>query len=196
MLGLMAVALPAYIMFVISFLSVTQRVDADVLVIEAWVQVDMMESVAEEFARNHYSLLLISGLQHNPDEEASAVKGSLRRTLLRLEELGVPRDRLIPCPAPFAEWRRTAKSAQAVRGKVHELGLKPRGINVITEGTHARESWVAYRHIFGKETPVGIVAVPKPRPPGFRWWTSTGGWFWITKDFLGWLKEYLFPIRT
>ena len=194
-LGLTAVALVSYFMFAISFLSVTKRVDADVLVVESWIPYYMFQSAAGEFHRGHYALLLISGQQNNPDrEQTSSV--ALESLALHFEELGVPRSALITCPAQYSWWHRTAKTAKVVREKTHELGLKPRGINILTEGTHARETWAAYRHIYGNETPIGIISIPKIPPPSNRWWLSRGGIFWISKDFFGWLKEIIFPLYS
>ncbi len=192
--GLLAVALVSYITFVISFLSITKRVDADVLVVEAWIPPYQFRSAAEEFRRGHYSRLIVSGQQKNsPEDQDSFIV--VKEISLHLEELGVPRNALIACVAPYAQWRRTANMARAVRERIHKLGFKPQGINVLTEGTHARETWAAFRHMFGGEIPVGIIAIPKVNFPAPRWW-ATGQAPWVAKDFLGWLKEIVFPIRS
>ena len=195
-LGLLAVALAGFVRWVHPFLAVTQRVDGDILVIEGWIPPYMLPAAATEFQQGKYSLFLVSGLENDPAEGPAAASPDATRTATGLAQLGVPRDALVACPAPFARWRRTAKTAQAVRDKIAVLGLKPRGINVVTAGPHARETWVAYQHIFGESMPVGIISIPKNNYPADRWWLSSQGLIWVPKDFVAWLKELLIGTRN
>jgi hypothetical protein len=196
-LGLFAVAATAFILFVHPFLAVTQRVDADVLVVEGWIPDYMLPPAAREFHEGNYSKFLVSGLEADPGgNQTGAAVSDAGRTASRLEELGVPHDALMPCPTPFTGWLRTSKTARAVREKTVGLGLRPKGINVITAGPHARETWVAYQHNFGDAMPVGIISIPKTNYPADSWWLSRQGWKWVPKDFIAWLKEVLFGLRS
>ena len=190
--GLAAFAVVFLVRWVHPFLAPTKRVDADVLVVEGWIYDYMMAPSAAEFRQGRYTLLLTSGL------EVGGAPGDsfAQRTATRLEAQGVPRNALVACPAALTTNARTVKTARAVRDKLRDLGLHPRGINVITAGPHARETWVAYRHTFGREIPVGIISLPKTNYPPDRWWTSRPGLFWVTKDFIAWLKEVIFGQRA
>jgi hypothetical protein len=181
--------------FVYPFLSVTERVDADILVVEGWIPDYMLQPVVNEFYQGQYSVLLVSGLQNESGVDQAASISEVTRTATRLEQLGVPNHALVPCPAPIASWLRTSKSARAVQHKIVELGIKPKGINVITAGPHARETWVAYQHVFGPEMPVGIIAVPRSEYPANRWWLNRHGLYWVAKDIPAWLKELVFGLR-
>lgn len=194
-LALFAGALVSFILFAHPFLAVTQRVDADVLIVEGWIPDYMLPASAKEFHDGHYTVFLVSGLENNPQTNDPAPSDATR-TADRLVQLGVPTAALVPCPAPFATWRRTSKTAQAVRDKVTALGLKPKGINVVTAGPHARETWVAYQHIFGDGMPVGIISIPKTNYPADRWWLSKQGLVWVPKDFIAWLKEIVLGRRN
>ena len=195
-LVLCAAALISFMLFAHPFLAVTQRVDADLLVVEGWIPDYMLLPAAKEFQQGRYSLFLVSGLQNDPETHPTAPMPDTLRTVSRLEAFGVPRAVLLPCPAPFARWLRTSKTAIAVRDKIAERGLKPRGINVITAGPHARETWVAYQHAFGDKTPVGVISIPKNNYPANRWWLSRQGLIWVPKDFVAWLKEVVFGLRS
>lgn len=190
--GLFAGLLGWFVLFAHPFLAVTQRVNADVLVVEGWIPDYMLPPAAKEFRSGKYSILLVSGLQ----VDSTAVQSDALRTAARLEELGVSPHDILPCPAPFATWLRTSKTARAVRNKVNELGLKPSGVNVLTAGPHARETWVAYEHAFGDKMPVGIISIPKTNYPPNRWWLSRQGLIWVPKDFIAWLKEVVFGPRS
>lgn len=155
----------AFVLFVHPFLAVTQKVDADILIVEGWVPDYMIPSAVQEFRTGHYLLLAISGLENDPGLPRTAELSDAQKHKARLERLGIAPNAIALCPAPFARWLRTSKTAQAVQHKIAELGLKPKGINVLTAGPHARETWVAYQHIFGPEVPVGIISVPKNNYP-------------------------------
>jgi len=155
----------------------------------------MLAATVEEFHRGKYRMLLVSGLSDDPQTE-SVPSSDAVRVCAQLEQLGMSQHHLVPCPAPFARWLRTSKTAKAVRRKVDELQLSPRGINVITAGPHARETWVAYEHMFGSTVPVGIISIPKTSYPANRWWMTRNGLLWVTKDFLAWVKEVLLGERA
>lgn len=164
--------------------------------VEGWVPDYMLPPAAKEFREGKYSRLLVSGLQNNPEENQPGLISDAPRTAARLEELGVPGKSILACPAPFARWLRTSKTARAVHVRVVGLGLKPRGINVLTAGPHARETWVAYEHAFRPQTPVGIISIPKNNYPADRWWLSQQGLLWVPNDFVAWLKEIVFGLRS
>lgn len=195
-LALAVAVLVCFVIFVHPFLAVTERVDADVLVVEGWIPDYMLPQAAAEFREGHYSLLLISGLQNDPATDQKNLLTDAAQTSFRLGRLGVPGTALLPCPAPFARWLRTSKMARAVKERTSALPFRPRGINVITAGPHARETWVAYQHIFGSSMPVGIISIPKNNYPASRWWLSRQGLIWVPKDFLAWLKEVIFGLRS
>jgi hypothetical protein len=184
-----------FLLFVHPFLAVTKKVDADILVIEGWIPDYMAAPAASEFQSGHYAFVMISGLQNDPDLGPRIEIPETQNPGL-LEKFGIPSRQIVPCPAPYARWLRTSKTAQAVRHKIEELGLKSKGINVVTAGPHARETWVAYQHVFGDRMPVGIISIPKKNYPADRWWLSRQGLIWVSKDFIAWLKEVIFGLRS
>ena len=194
-LGFAAIALVAFVLFVHPFLAVTKRVNADVLVVEGWIPDYMFPAAAREFRDGHYAIMLVSGLQPDPADHSGA-SPDFAHAATELKKAGVPAQQLIECPAPFARWLRTSKTARAVRLKTDQAGLNYHGVNVITAGPHARETWVAYEHAFGKKAPVGIISVPKTNYPANRWWLNRQGLVWVPKDFVAWLKEVIFGLRS
>lgn len=193
--GLLAVI--AFLLFAHPFLAVTRRVDADILVVEGWIPDYMLPATAQEFQQGGYRRLLVSGLENDPeDPNANTTPTDAAHTATVLLKLGVPAQALVTCPAPFATWMRTSKTSRAVRQKSDALALNPRGVNVVTAGPHARETWVAYENAFGDSAPVGIISIPKTNYPANRWWLSRQGLIWVPKDFVAWLKEVILGRRA
>jgi hypothetical protein len=73
---------------------------------------------------------------------------------------------------------------------------RPRGVNIVTLGPHARQSLLAYSRMVGPDIPVGVISVPKDDYDPDRWWAYAAGIKKTTKDFAGWLKEVLFGLRS
>jgi hypothetical protein len=110
-----------------------------------------------------------------------------------LARLGAPPDTLLEAPGVKTYRQRTLESARAVRDRLRELGIRPQGINVISEGPHARRTWATYRRVFrGDAVPVGVINVPPQDYDPERWWASSDGVKNTIAEGLGWLYEALF----
>lgn len=191
-----AVAVVLFGAFAHPFLAITRRVAADILIVEGWVPDHVIVAAAQEFQAGGYSRIFISGLQPEEPTKAGEAASSAERGVRILTDAGVSASAIVAAPAPPARWSRTSKMARAVRDRIRELGLQPKGVNVVTAGPHARETWVAFGHAFEPATPVGIISVPKRNYDPDRWWLSWQGLKWVPKDFLGWLKEVLLGQRS
>ena len=178
------------------FLAVpTQRVEANILVVEGWIWDYAMESAAEEFKRGGYTLLATSGMPNFPQSGQDQTT-TADAAVARLQQLGVPHSQILTCPASYTSWNRTASSARAVRDKLLREGVRLERINVLTVGTHARKTILAYRRIMGPEVEVGIITIPSQNFDADRWWTSQAGIYAISKNTIGWLREYIFGPRS
>lgn len=167
----------------------TCRVDADVLVVEGWGGASMLRAAVSEYQQGHYSLVVVAASETGQDadeEEPLALQAAEE-----LAGMGVPRPKIIVAAPVTDGWNKTAKAARDACARLREAGIRPKGLNVVTRGPHARRSRLAYQHAIGPETPVGIVTVPLKRYENRAWWTSRSGIFLMAKNFAGWLRECL-----
>jgi uncharacterized SAM-binding protein YcdF (DUF218 family) len=67
-------------------------------------------------------------------------------------------------------------------------GIKPRQINVVTEGSHARRSRLLFQEAFGPEVKVGIIAFADPQFDPAHWWRTSEG----VREVLGESIAYLY----
>ena len=190
LLGLILLAF--YIPWVHPFLAVTQRVEANILVVEGWVPANVLEGAAREFRKGGYLLIATSG-ERTPEEESES---SAHRAGSRLIDVGLPEANVVPCPFEPVSWNRTGTSARAVRDRLIELGVEISGVNTVTAGPHARQTHLAYRRIFSEVCPVGVISIEKLYYDQDRWWASWPGIKWTNKDFLAWIKEATFGYRS
>ncbi len=136
------------------FLAATARENAEVLVVEGWIGREGMHAAREEFERGGYQYLPATGGYTGEGwmDRRWSYAEMAGRELLRL---GVPRDRLLIAQAPESDAQRTYQTARAAGRVLAEQGLRPRAINVLTRGTHARRSRLIYAKVMGPSVRVG-----------------------------------------
>ena len=74
--------------------------------------------------------------------------------------LGMDSSKIIAIPAKEVKINRTLTSAFAVREWLRNSDIKVEGINIISEGTHARRTWMTYNKVLTGSYKVGIFSLP------------------------------------
>lgn len=185
------VALMAFVRFAHPFLAIDAPVAADTLVIEGWLPEYAMERTVAEVRRGNYQRIIIPGMV--PDGDRAPDQASISG---RLEAAGVSPDRIIVVLIPPTRWNRTSSMARAVRNRLAELDVIPKGVNIITLGPHARQSHLAYSRMLGPGIPTGVINFPKSDYDPERWWASPVGIQKTTTHFAGWLRELALGLRS
>lgn len=175
-----------------AFLSVQHPVPANVLVVEGWLSDDALRAAVREFERGGYEWIIAAG---GPMPKGYLVSGYATYAAIAddsLAKLGVPADRRVQAPAEKTYRHRTYISAVGVRARLKEMARPVRGINVVSEGPHARRTWATYRKVFGPSTPVGVIALEPNDYDPQRWWAYSDGVKGTLTEGLGWVYEWLF----
>lgn len=151
-----------------AFLSVTRKVEADVLVVEGWIDKEGIRTAAAEFKKGGYEWVVAAGglTEHSwsPQRWSYAEVGAEE-----LQRAGIDPARILQARARESDSDRTYETAVAVRRILEEHGIEPSGINVVTTGAHARRSGLVFAKVFESKDLVGVIAW---LPPGFE----TGNW--------------------
>ena len=189
--GLCIVALWAFALYVHPFLAINEPVDADTMVVEGWVPAYVLDGAAREIVRGKYAHVFVAGMESEEGGESDAA-GAARYLVAAQVSPSI----IIDSTTPATSWNRTSHMARAVRDRMDLLGIKPKGVNVLTLGSHGRQSRLAYRRILGPQILVGVITIPKNDYDPARWWASLAGVKKTTKDFAGWLKETLLGLRS
>jgi hypothetical protein len=174
------------------FLAVTDRVAADVLVIEGWAPEFALQAGVVEFQREGYREFFATGgplEKGDPNAEHGSFAELGRVMLIRL---GAPADRLSAVPAPKVKRERTVASATALREWLRQRGKMPDALNVMTTDTHARRTRLLYEKVFGPGTAIGVIAISDERFEGSRWWRSSAGVRAVSGEWLGYLYARFF----
>jgi hypothetical protein len=171
-----------------SFLSLTSRLPAEVLVVEGWIGENGVRAAAAEFRSGGYQYVVAAGAR--PDEEKgwqdpgwSYAQGAANE----LVRCGIPREKIIVAPAETTERERTFESAVYVFQKLQSLSIQPTSINVFTWGPHARRSRLVFAKVSARAR-IGVISWIPTTHKVEPWWRSSEQ----AKEFLTESAGYLF----
>lgn len=157
------------------FLSVTNRTDSDVLVIEGWMPNYALEEGIAEFKSRPYREVVTVGCEILTGANIEPGDNQASYAARRLEWLGLER-KFVRVAASSVRYRdRTFASAWALR-RWFETNKQPvRGFNLVTLGPHARRSRLLFEKAFGGKVPVGVISVENREYDPARWWRYSEG---------------------
>jgi uncharacterized SAM-binding protein YcdF (DUF218 family) len=158
------------------FLAITHRVDANILVVEGWINENAIRAAIKEFQTNHYQRVFTTGGPvmgtggYINDFYTSASVGA---DLLRKNGLANGSVQMVP--SRVMDRDRTYSSAVALRSWFRDHNMAVSSIDVVTEDVHARRTRLLFEKALGKNVAVGIIAVPNPDYNWRRWWSYSEG---------------------
>jgi uncharacterized SAM-binding protein YcdF (DUF218 family) len=173
------------------FLAETHRVNANMLVVEGWAHEYAIRAAVKEFSAGSYEAVVStggpvewSGGYTNDFNTSASVGADL------LKKNGLPANILRIVPSRAVDRDRTYGSAAAFRAWVDGQNLDVRGINIVTENTHARRSRLLFKKALGGNVNVGVIAVDNPDYNSKRWWRYSAG----VKDVVSESFSYLYTL--
>jgi hypothetical protein len=78
-----------------------------------------------------------------------------------LLSIGVDSSLVLAVPANLVKINRTLTSALAVRDWLKRSDIMVEGINIVSEGTHARRTWMTYNKVLAGSYKIGIISLPE-----------------------------------
>ena len=181
------------VLTVYPFLAITDRVDANVLVVEGWVHEYAIDAGVKEFEAGHYPCIYTTGGPvtgsggYTTDLNTAASVGA---DLLR--KAGLPPESVQMVPSHLMGQDRTYDSAVALRDWFREKGMAVGSLNIVTENTHARRTRLLFQEALGKDVKVGIIAVPNLDYDGKHWWRYSEGVREVVDEAIAYLYAKLF----
>jgi hypothetical protein len=158
-----------------SFLAPSSPIQADVLVVEGWMEDYALKQAITEFNRGGYQKLITTGLPLEQGFYLAQYKNFAELAAATLIELGFERDKLVAVPAPNVIKNRTATSAVALRQWIDNSDFKINAINLFTFDVHSRRSWLIFRQALAPKIKVGVIAVKPLSYNPKEWWISSEG---------------------
>lgn len=159
------------------FLAVNSPVTADILVVEGWVTDNAIKAALDEFQGNSYRHVVTTGIPVERGSYLAEYKNFAQIAASTLQKMGLEKEKITVIPSPEVRKDRTYASAVAFRQWLEETDIqpKPQGINIVSESTHARRSWLIYKKVLADRMRVGIIAIPSQTYNPQRWWMYSAG---------------------
>ena len=158
-----------------SFLAVTDPVNAELLVVEAWLPDHALEKVIVEFNRKPYSTLYLTGGRIELGFHVSEYKTYPSLAAAILTKLGLKKEVIQEVPALDVPQDRTYASAWALKKWFREHGISPRAVQVVSLGPHARRTRLLFAKALGNDFTVGITAIQGQGYHPDSWWATSAG---------------------
>ena len=172
------------IRFAAPFLAPTKPLGAPVLVMEGWIPEDGIRRAVELADRNHYALIITSGMEIEKGLDVSHYGDYANLGAERLVALGYKGTNIVKVPSLKVPRDRTYHCALAV----HDYLLKNtnyRSIDILTESVHARRSWYLFRRACRPDIKVGVIANPSPDFDAKHWWRTSNGVRTVLNEIIG-----------
>ena len=155
------------------FLARQAPVPADVLVVEGWLNDDLLAQAASWAESNGVKKIVATGGPIELGGYLVAWKTYAEMTQARLKKLGL--DEKFELAAVPAEKVRRGRTRESARALGTALGAHPAAFNLASEGPHARRSWRAFRDEFAGQAEVGSVALAPTAYGREDWWRCSEG---------------------
>lgn len=175
-----------------SFLAVNDRVDADILIVEGWLNELTLEQAINEFRATGYERIITIGGPILKGSFLSEYKNNAELTTACLISLGVDKDSIISLPVKKVLKDRTYNCALGLKKWISDTDLNIESANVFTYGSHARRTRLLYCKACGDDLEIGVIAAENPYYDPDRWWISSSGVRSVISDFIAYIYARLF----
>ncbi|MGB3648150.1 MAG: hypothetical protein WA992_06380 [Desulfobulbales bacterium] len=176
LLALGGLTLFLFLLTIHPFLAPTKPVDADILIVDNFLEDYGLKELSDEFRSKNYSLILSAGVrlpQGSPLAAEYKTSGELSAAILK--KFGISEKAIVPIIPKPVERDRTFASALTVKNWLEQNNIQSKGINLFSIGPHARRSWMLYKEAMGEEIPVGIITCENREYDPKRWWKTSSG---------------------
>jgi DUF218 domain len=173
-----------------SYLAVTDRSQADILVVEGWIGRKGIRAAVDEFERGGYRFIIASGgLTSGRWEDQSVSYASMAAQ--EMMQLGIPKERIVVARSANTESHRTFESAVAVWRTLQEARINAMALNVFTLGPHARRSALVFSKVNSPALKIGVIGWVPAEYKHEPWWRSSDRSRELLDETVGYLYELL-----
>lgn len=158
-----------------SFLSVNKPVPSPIWVIEGHVDDSVTDRVAGCFKNGDCSILFTTGIPLEKQLFCGHYLNYADLTAASLIYKGVDSSNVHSVPCNPVQTDRTCASVLALKHRLTDMGYKAGKINIVSQGTHARRTYIISKKILGKDWEVGCITYPSHTYDPDKWWRSSYG---------------------
>ena len=175
------------------FLSTTNTVTTDVLVVEGWLPDFALKQAVEEYNSGKYKTLIITGMPIMKGSFLTKFKTYAEVSALTMKKFGVDAKEIIKTPTPLSVLRdRTYASAIEVKNYITATNSPITSFNIFSMACHARRSRMLFEEAFPDYFNIGIIASKDITYNSEQWWTSSKGVRTLISEVVSYFYAWLF----
>lgn len=168
-----------------------QPVKAEILVVEGWIHDKYFDLVVEEFHNGYYQQIITTGAYLSNIKSDTSCLSYPQRAAERLEERGVPKDKIIQLPWNEFYETKTFSSFLPLKNWLQTQDPKIKTLNLYTASVHARKSYLLCRKALEDDIQIGVISGPAMEYNPRLWIFSKRG-IWLVFKNTGSLIVHLF----
>lgn len=173
------------------FLALNDPVPGGLLVVEGWAPDYGLQIAMEEFKREHYQKIYVTGGPLELGFHLAAYKTYAQLGAATLIRLGLDSNVVQAVPAPMVRQDRTYTAAVSLKKWLLEHGIQPTKIQLMTEGPHGRRSRLLYEKAMGHEVVIGVTSIPSRQYDPQHWWRYSAGFRNVVDEAVAYLYARL-----
>lgn len=174
------------------FLAVHEPIAGRLLVVEGWAKDAAMAATLDEYRRNHYEGVFVTGGPVDLGGGLAKYKNYADLGAATLVQMGMEPGALKAVPAEGVIRDRTYTSAVALRKWMEEHGVVAEKINVMGVGAHSRRTRLLYEKAFQGKAEIGIVSAQEAEFDPQRWWASSQGFRVVVDEMIAYVYARIF----
>lgn len=185
---LIAILLFAFLYYgfknIYSILAPQQNVNADILVVEAWLSDYALEESLSLFRSGEYQQMLVTGGPLNYGYYLTDFRSTADAATETLFLIGASPDSTISVSRELV-WRdRTYHTALKLKEFLQENNPEVTSFNLVSQGAHGARSWLLYKMAM-PEYEIGIVSIDEKLYDQNKWWKTSKGFRTVVTEAIG-----------
>ncbi|NES85714.1 MAG: YdcF family protein [Moorea sp. SIO2B7] len=173
------------------FLAPSYPIKASALVVEGWVEDEVIEGAIAEFKRGDYRILITTGVPLFRGYHLAKYKNYANLAAATLIKLNFDPNKIVAVPGPKVSRNRTMACAIALSQWLSNSELQIKSINIYADDVHTRRSWLIFKEALAPDFEVGAIAHPAIKYEPKFWWTSSEGVRQIISETIAYLYACL-----
>ncbi len=175
-----------------TYLAMNTPVEAEIWVVEGHVGDVVIDSVVNNYRKGKCSVIFATGIPIGKEFLCDQFSNYADLNVATLIAKGVDSAHVHSAPCDPIQKDRSYASALALKAKLRELDYMPGRINIVSQGTHARRSYVLFKKALGEEWKVGCISYSDLSYNPRKWWKSSYGMRAVVYECLAYVYAILF----
>ena len=177
-----------------SYLSLSNPVHAEILLVEGWIGDTYAPKILEDFYRNHYSRIVIIGTRKpkmngniTNDTQSNAV--ILRKKLRSLSNNTII---ITLINSIYVNKHQTFNYLVSFKNWLMREIPDIESVNLFSVSLHARKSYLILRRVLPSSIEVGVISATPIHYDAQYWWLSKRGIWLVFKNTISFINAYIF----